>query len=340
MRALITGGAGFVGSHLAEALLTRGDEVWVLDTLSTGRLENLAACLLLHPRFEFVTDTVLNRELLRVLVASCDIVYHLAAVLDPDAVARDPLSAAAVNIRGTENVLAAAAEHGRKVVLVSSSEVYGKNTAMPLREEYDRVLGPTNAPRWSYASAKAITEHFAFAYTAGGLPVAIVRLFNSYGPRLHTHGYATVIARFIRQSLAGRPLTVYGDGCQTRCFIYIDDAVAGVLLAGDSPEANGRVFNIGDPNEISIANLAYVIRSLTGSSSEVRLIPYADAYGQHYEDTRRRVPDLARARLSLGFRPRMSLESGLLRTIGWCRERRIIETSDPASLRNGSAFVS
>ncbi len=340
MRALITGGAGFVGSHLAEALLERGDEVWVLDTLATGRLENIAACLLLHPRFEFVKDTVLNRELLRVLVASCDIVYHLAAVLDPEALAGDPLSAAAVNIRGTENVLAAAAEHGRKVVLVSSSEVYGKNTAMPLREEYDRVLGPTNAPRWSYASAKAINEHFGFAYSAAGLPVAIVRLFNCYGPRLHTHGYGTVIARFIPQSLDGRPLTVYGDGRQTRCFIYIEDAVAGVLLAADSPEANGRVFNIGDPNETSMVNLAYIIRSLTGSSSEVRLVSYADAYGQNYEDTRRRVPDLARARLTLGFRPRISLEGGLLRTIGWYRERRGIEARSLARLGNGSASAS
>jgi UDP-glucose 4-epimerase len=339
MRALITGGAGFIGSHLADALLERGNEVWVLDTLATGRLDNVAACLL-HSRFEFVRDTVLNRQLLRVLVASCDIVYHLAAVLDPDALTRDPLSAAVVNIQGTENVLAAAAEYGRKVVLVSSSEVYGKNTKMPLREHYDRVLGPTNTSRWSYASAKAINEHFGFAYAAAGLPVAVVRLFNCYGPRLHTHGYGTVIARFIRQALDGGPLTVYGDGRQTRCFIYIDDAVTGLLLAGDNPDANGRAFNIGDTTEISMTNLAYVIRSLSGSSSEVKFVSYADAYGQLYEDTRRRVPDLARARLALGFRPRTTLEGGLTRTIGWYRERQAIQTGSPAGLGNGSAFVS
>ncbi len=338
MRALITGGAGFIGSHLADALLERGDEVWVLDNLATGRLENLAACLL-HSRFEFVKDTVLNRELIRVLAASCDIVYHLAAVLDPDTVARDPLSAAMVNIQGTENVLAAAAEQGRKVVLASSSEVYGKNPKMPLREHHDRVLGPTNTARWSYASAKAINEHFAFAYAAAGLLVAIVRLFNCYGPRLHTHGYGTVIARFIQQSLNGQPLTVYGDGRQTRCFVYVEDAVTGLLLAGDGPDANGRVFNIGDTTEISMVNLAYVIRSLSGSSSELRFVSYADAYGQTYEDTRRRVPDLARARLTLGFRPRMSLQGGLLRTINWHRERRASPAKSPASLGNGSALV-
>jgi UDP-glucose 4-epimerase len=339
MRVLVTGGAGFIGSHLAEALLERGDEVWVLDNLATGRLENIAACLL-HSRFEFLQDTVLNRQLLGVLVASCDIVYHLAAVLDAGAVAGDLLSAATVNIQGTENVLAAAAQHGRKVVLVSSSEVYGKNTTMPLCEHYDRVLGPTNAARWSYASAKAINEHFGFAYAAAGLPVAIVRLFNCYGPRLHAHGYGTVIARFIEQSLGGRPLTVYGDGRQTRCFIYIDDAVTGLVLAANSLDANGRVFNIGDTNEISMINLAYVIRSLTGSSSQVTLVPYADAYGQIYEDTRRRVPDLARARFTLGFRPRMSLQGGLLRTINWLRERRAVSTEPLVSLGNGTAVVS
>ncbi len=338
MRALITGGAGFIGSHLVDALLERGDEVWVLDNLATGRPENIAASLL-HSRFEFIKDTVLNRQLVRVLVASCDIVYHLAAVLDPDTVVKDPLSAAVVNIQGTDNVLAAAAEHRRKVVLASSSEVYGKNTKMPLREHHDCVLGPTNTARWSYASAKAINEHFGFAYASAGLPIAIVRLFNCYGPRLHTHGYGTVIARFIRQSLDGQPLTVYGDGRQTRCFVYVEDAVTGLLLAGDGPDANGRVFNIGDTTEISIVNLACVIRSLSGSASELRFVSYADAYGQTYEDTRRRVPDLARARLTLGFQPRMPLAGGLLRTISWYQECRASHTELPANFNTGSAFV-
>ncbi len=337
MRALITGGAGFIGSHLADALLQRGDEVWVLDNLVTGRVDNIAEDLL-HPRFEFVKDSILNRQLVRVLVASCDVVYHLAAALGPETVIKDPLHAATVNIQGTENVLAAAAEHGRKTVLVSSSEVYGKNTKTPLREHSDRVLGPTNMTRWSYASAKAMNEHFGFAYAARGVPVVILRLFNCYGPRLHSHGYGTVIARFIQQALGNEPFTVYGDGRQTRCFTYVGDAVAGLLLAGRSTEAEGRIFNIGDTTEISILNLAHLIRSLGRSSSEVKLVPYADPYGQSYEDTWRRVPDISRARLILGFQPRMSLEGGLLRTIDWCRKQRAPQDI-PTRLGSGSALV-
>jgi len=321
MRALITGGAGFVGSHLADALLDRGVEVWVLDNLTAGRVENIADHLA-NPRFEFIKDSIVNRQLVRVLVASCDVVYHLAAVLDPEVLIKDPLDAATVNIQGTENVFAAAAEHGRKVVLVSSCAVYGKNTKTPLREHHDRVLGPTNTARWSYASAKGMNEHSGFAYSAKGMPVAVVRLFNCYGPRLHSHGYGTVIARFIQQALNDEPLTVHGDGRQMRCFMYVEDAVAGLLLVGRSTEAEARVFNIGDTAEVSILNLARRIRSLCRSSSEVRFLPYEDSYGQSYEDLWRRVPDISRARLMLGFQPRMSLEGGLLRTIDWFRKQR------------------
>jgi UDP-glucose 4-epimerase len=321
MRALITGGAGFIGSHLADALLGRGDEVWVLDDLAGGRIENIADNLA-DSHFEFIKDSIVNRQLVRVLVASCDEVYHLAAVLDPAILIKDPLHAANVNIQGTENVLAAAAEHRRKVVLASSCAVYGKSTKTPLREHHDRVLGPTNTARWAYASAKAINEHAGFAHGAKGAPVAIVRLFNCYGPRLHSHGYGTVIARFIQQALHEEPLTVRGDGRQARCFTYVEDAVAGLLLVGRNSEADGRVFNIGDTAEVSILNLAKRIRALCRSSSEVRLSPYEDSYGQSYEDIWRRVPDISRARLILGFQPRMSLEGGLLRTIDWFRKQR------------------
>lgn len=338
MRALITGGAGFVGSHLADALLQCDDEVWVLDDLATGRVGNIAEHLL-DPRFEFVQDSILNRQLVRVLVASCDIVYHLAAAFGPETLINDPLRAALVNIQGTENVLAAAAEHGRKCVLVSSGAVYGKNPKTPLREHNDSVLGLTNMRRWSYASAKAINEHFGFAYAAKGLPVVILRLFNCYGPRLHAHGYATVIARFIEQALDNKPLTVHNDGRQTRCFTYVEDAVAGLLLAGRDTEANGRVFNIGDTTEVSMLNLAHLIRSLSRSSSEVKHVPYEDRYGQSYEDTWRRVPDISRARLILGFQPRMSLEGGLLRTIDWCRQERVGHRDLPAPLGSGSPLV-
>ncbi len=338
MRVLITGGAGFLGSHLADALLARGDEVWALDNLAAGSVENITDDLL-HPRFEFVQDSILDKQLLRVLVGSCDVVYHLAAVLDPEMVIRDLLHAATVNIQGTDNVLAAAAEHGRKVVLASSSEVYGKNPKTPLREHHDRVLGPTNMARWSYASAKGINEQFGFAYRTKGLPVVILRLFNCYGPRLHMRGYGTVIARFIQQALNGEPLTVYGDGRQTRCFTYVDDAVAGFLLAGDSAEAEGRIFNIGDTTEISILNLAHLIRSLCRSSSDVKLSPYEDLYGQSYEDTWRCTPDISRARLILGFQTRMSLEGGLLRTIDWCRRQHTRRTDDALGRGSGPALV-
>jgi UDP-glucose 4-epimerase len=321
MRALITGGAGFLGSHLADVLLSQGDEVWVLDDLAAGRIENVADNLA-NPHFEFINDSIVNRQLVRVLVASCDVVYHLAAVLDPAIFIKDPLQAGRVNVQGTENVLAAAAEHRRKVVLASSCAVYGKSTKTPLREHHDRVLGPTNTPRWAYACAKAMNEHAGFAHGATGAPVAIVRLFNCYGPRLHSHGYGTVVARFIRQALNDEPLTVHGDGRQARCFTYVEDAVAGLLLAGRKAEADGRIFNIGDTAEISILNLARRVRALCRSSSEVRLLPYEDSYGQSYEDIWRRVPDISRARLILGFQPRMPLEGGLLRTIDWCRKQR------------------
>lgn len=338
MRALITGGAGFVGSHLAAALLERGDEVWVLDNLATGSVGNVSDHML-NPRLEFIKDSILNKQLARVLVASCDVVYHLAAVLDSETLVKDPLHAAFVNIQGTENVLAAAAEHGRKVVLASSCAVYGKSTKTPLREHHDRVLGPTNTPRWAYASAKAMNEHFAVAYGTTGLPVAVIRLFNCYGPRLHCHGYGTVVARFIQQALDGEPLTVHGDGRQARCFTYVEDAVAGLLLAGHSVEANGRILNIGDTTEISILNLARLIRSLSRSTSEIKLLPYQDSYGQSYEDIWRRVPDISRARLVLGFQPRMSLEGGLLRTIDWFRGRRATSGATSAGRGSGSALV-
>jgi UDP-glucose 4-epimerase len=215
-------------------------------------------------------------------------------------------------------------------VLASSSEVYGKSTNVPLREDGDRVLGPTTINRWSYSSSKAIDEHFALAYAAKGLPVAVLRFFNAYGPRIHWNGYGTVIARFIKQALNGEPLTVHGDGRQTRCFTYVADTVGGVLAAGANPEANGQVFNIGHDHEISVLELANLIKSLCGSTSAVTLVPYEDYYGQSYEDTRRRIPDITRAREVLGFQPRVSLEEGLRQTIAWCCENDFVDSAMPA----------
>jgi len=318
MRALITGGAGFIGSHLADHLLARGDEVCVLDHLSTGRIENIRHNLE-HPSFRFVNDTILNTSVVARLVEESDVVYHLAAAVGVRYIVEDPLRAISANVEGTETVLRAAFRFWRKVVIASSSEVYGKSPKAPLTEDDDRVLGPTAVTRWSYSSAKAIDEHFAYAYAARGLPVVILRFFNVYGPRIHENGYGTVVARFIQQAVNGEPLTVHGDGRQTRCFCYVEDTVRGVMLAAQSKEAEGEVFNIGNDTEISIRDLALLIKRLTGSPSEIALVPYHDYYGLRFEDTMRRVPDLAKARLIFGYQPRVGLEDGLQQTIAWCR---------------------
>ena len=331
MRNLVTGGAGFIGSHLVDALLARGDEVWAMDNLSTGRIENIDHHLS-HPRFKLITDSILDRQVVAEMVAACDAVYHLAAAVGVRYIVNDPLRGIIINVQGTENVLAAAYAHRRKAVIASSSEVYGKSTRVPLREDDDRVLGPTTINRWSYASSKAIDEHFALAYAAKGLPVSVLRFFNCYGPRIHSNGYGTVIARFVRQALNGEPITVHGDGRQTRCFTFVADMVRGLLAAGSVPGAHGRVFNLGTTHEITVLELAHLVKTLSGSTSEVTLVPYEDYYGQSYEDTRRRVPDTTRAREVLGFLPRVSLEDGLRRTITWCREHDFVPQAASAVL--------
>ncbi len=224
-----------------------------------------------------------------------------------------------MNVRGTENVLDLAFRYGVRTVIASSSEVYGKSTQVPLREDDDRLLGPTTVPRWSYADAKAIDEYVALAYARKGLPVAVVRYFNAYGPRLDPRGYGSVVARFFTQALRGEPLTIYGDGRQTRCFTYVADTVRGTILAGTKPEAAGQVFNIGSDREITIADLAQQILALTGSSSGVIFVPYVFAYGPDFEEARRRVPDVRRAREILGFEAKVPLEEGLRRTLEWFR---------------------
>ncbi len=323
MRVLVTGGAGFIGSHLVDQLVGRGDDVCVLDNLSTGRIDNIRHHLG-RPRFALVNETILNADVVNRLVEASDIVFHLAAAVGVPYIMEDPLGAISTNVEGTEIVLRAAFRFWRKIVLASSSEVYGKSTKAPLAEDDDRVLGPTTVTRWSYSSSKAIDEHFAYAYAARGLPVVILRFFNVYGPRIHENGYGTVVARFIQQALNGRPLTVHGDGRQTRCFCYVEDTVAGILLAAQTPEAEGHVFNIGSAVEISIHDLARLIKRLTGSSSEIEFVPYRDYYGLHFEDTPRRVPDLRKARRVLGYEPRVPLEQGLERTIEWCRRHNFL----------------
>jgi UDP-glucose 4-epimerase len=322
MRVLITGGAGYIGSHLADRVLADGHDVVVLDNLSLGKVANIEHNLD-DPHFRFVEGDILDPQLVERLIGECELVYHLAAIVGVTHVLNDPLQTMMTNVWGTGTVLGEAASRGRKVVLASSSEVYGKSTACPLAEDDDRLLGSTGIARWCYSTAKAMDEHLALAYhRQRDLPVTIVRYFNSYGPRLDPMGYGSVVARFISQALAGEPLTVHGNGEQTRCFTYVDDTVEGTVLAGAVEAANGQVLNIARGDETSIGQLAEVIRDATGSSSEVVHVPYEAEYGDSFEDTRRRVPSVEKAERILGFRARVPLAEGLRRTVEWFRSGR------------------
>lgn len=316
MKALVTGGAGYIGSHLVDRLLGAGYEVAVLDDLSTGKEANLRH---VDGAIEFHLDTILNERLVDTLVADVDIVFHLAAAVGVGNIIAKPLQSIITNARGTDVVLAACAKHGTKVVLASTSEIYGKTSKMPMSEDDNRVLGSTSVFRWSYSTAKALDEHLVFEYGRTGLSASIVRYFNSYGPRIDYRGYGSVVANFIRQALANEPITVHGDGSQSRCFTYIDDTVEGTFLAATLPSAEGSVFNIGNDTEISIGELAKVVKSVTNSTSEIVQVSYESRYGKSFEDTHRRVPDLSRSRDVLGYVPRVGLEDGLRLTLDWWR---------------------
>jgi len=321
MKALVTGGAGFIGSHLAEALLARGDQVIVLDDLSTGRIENVAH-LMENPRFQYRIDTVLNEFVVGELTEKADIVFHLAAAVGVKYVVEDPLRAILTNIRGAEVVLEQASRFRKKAVVFSTSEVYGKGNGYPLRESDDRVLGPTEVTRWNYATSKAVDEYLAFAYwQQKGLPVVIVRCFNTCGPR-QVGDYGMVIPRFINEALSGEPILVHGDGSQSRCFSYVGDVVRGVLMLASHPGAVGGVFNIGTDEEVTIKELAERVKQLTGSSSPIKFVPYEKVYGGHFEDLKRRVPDLTKIGNLVGYRPQVSLDELLRETIEYCRAER------------------
>lgn len=319
MRILVTGGAGYIGSHLVDRLMEKGHHVFAIDNLFTGKVDNITHHLG-HERFTFVNEDILHRETMEWLVQQVDLIYHLAAVVGVQHVLNNPLKVIMTNVRGTERVLEIAYKYWRKVVIASSSEVYGKSEGVPLAEEDDSILGPTAVGRWSYALAKAIDEHLAFIYHSRGLPTAIIRYFNSYGPRLDPRGYGSVVAKFISQALSGKPLTVLDDGRQTRCFTYVDDTVRGTVLAATLPQAEGLAFNIGSDYETSILELARLIIQLTDSSSRVRNVSYEKAFGPGFEETRRRVPDVRRAYEVLGFKAQVQLEEGLQRTIDWFRQ--------------------
>jgi UDP-glucose 4-epimerase len=313
MRCLITGGAGFVGSHLSDAFLKCGEEVTALDVASDLKVRHH----LDNRRFRYVNGSVLDRDTVERLVSWSDVVYHMAAVVGVDNYVTDPLKVLNININGTQNVLGAALKNRKKVVFSSTSEVYGKSLDIPFKEDGERVLGSTTIDRWSYSTSKAVGEHFCFAFAKQGLPVVVTRFFNLYGPRLDKANTGRVISIFLGQLLSGAPLTVIGDGRQTRCFTYIEDAIRAIVAAGVKKEAVGEVINIGSDEEVSIIHLAERMIRLSGQASSIVFVPEAEAYGVGYEDIRRRVPDITKMREILGVAPRIGLNEGLKRTIEW-----------------------
>ena len=320
MKMLITGGAGFVGSHLAEALLSNGHEVFVIDNLSTGSIENIEH-LKLNPLLHYTIDTIENEPLLAELVDRSDAIFHLAAAVGVKLIVEAPVHTIETNVHGTEVVLKHANKKKKLVIIASTSEVYGKNVNVPFREDADLVLGPTGKHRWAYACSKAIDEFLALAYwKERQLPVIIVRLFNTVGPR-QTGQYGMVVPNFVRQALAGQPITVFGDGTQSRSFTYVGDVVGAMVALVNEPRAVGEVFNIGHGEEISIRELADRVKTITGSDSPIVTIPYDQAYEAGFEDMPRRVPDIAKLRALIGYEPRVGLDEMLEKIVEYFRQR-------------------
>lgn len=319
MKVLITGGAGYIGSHLVDRMMSEGHDVSVVDNMFTGKIDNLAHHIG-HERFHFINDSILNEDTMERLISNVDLIYHLAATVGVKHVVQDPLGGVLTNVAGTEVVLKYAFKYWKRVLLASTSEIYGKTTRFPFAEDDDRVLGSTSIHRWSYSTSKAIDEHIAFAYFDKGLPVSIVRYFNSYGPRIDEQGYGSVIAQFIRQALCNQPVTVHGDGVQSRCFTFITDTIEGTVRAATMKSALGKAFNIGTTEETRIIDLARAIIDVTGSKSEIDFVPYEKVFGKGFEDTSRRLPDMTRAREKLEWEPQVKLADGLPKTLAWCRE--------------------
>jgi UDP-glucose 4-epimerase len=310
MDALITGGAGFIGSHLAEALVRRGDRVTVLDNFSTGRVENVVH-LEDDPHFQLVAGSILDESLVDQLSQRCEVIYHLAAAVGVELVVKNPWESLTTNIKGSEIVLEMAHRHGKKILIASSSEIYGKNIDGPLKEEDDRILGSPLKSRWAYSTSKAVDEILAYLYwKEKNLPTVIVRLFNTVGPR-QTGAYGMVIPRFVCQALKGEPVTIYGDGKQRRCFLHVEDAVKALMKLMEHPRAVGEVFNIGSQEEITIEDLSKKIIELTHSPSQIVFVPYHQAYEEGFEDMLRRIPDITKARDLIGFTPEFDLENVL-----------------------------
>lgn len=317
MKILITGGGGFVGSHLADAFVARGDDVSIIDTGSVNKVRHLMGT----PNFHYIRDSIFNLEILETLISRADLIYHLAAVVGVEYYVGDPYEVLNVNVNGTQNVLKLAFKHGKKVVFGSTSEVYGRNPKVPWSEDDDRVIGSTRIDRWCYSTSKAVGEHFCFAYHKMGLPVTITRYFNAYGPRLDKIDVGRIITIFMGQVLRNQPVTVIGDGKQTRCFTYIDDVIKATVAAGIAPNTDGDIFNIGTAVETSILDLAQAMITISGSSSTIKFVTQESVYGTSYEDIPRRVPDNTKMMTTLGVTAETTLTDGLRRTIDWFRSQ-------------------
>ncbi len=318
MHVLITGGAGFIGSHLAETLLAAGHTVTAVDNLSTGRYANIAP-LTTRPGFQFVYETITNETVMDRLVSMADLIFHLAAAVGVELIIKDPVHTLETNIQGTEAVLRLARRYRRQVVLASTSEVYGKSAVVPFREDADRVMGPTVKSRWSYAESKAIDEFLGLAYHKQfDLPVIICRFFNTVGPR-QTGTYGMVIPRLVQQALSGAPLTVYGSGEQTRCFCNVRDTVRALAQLAGTPAAIGEIYNVGSQEEITIRALAERVLARTGSAAPIQMVPYDEAYEVGFEDMQRRVPSLDKIRAAIGWQPTVTLDETLDEVIAYFR---------------------
>jgi UDP-glucose 4-epimerase len=321
VRALITGGAGFIGSHLAEALLNAGHEVDIIDNLSTGAIRNVGH-LKSNPRFRYTIDTLTNEPLLAELIDRNDVIFHFAAAVGVKLIVEEPVHTIETNVHGTEVVLKHANKKRKKVVIASTSEVYGKSTDVPFREDADLVMGATVKHRWAYACSKAIDEFLALAYyKERGLPVIIVRFFNTVGPR-QTGQYGMVLPSFVQQALSGAPITVFGDGTQSRSFTYVGDVVECLLKLVNEPKAIGQVFNIGNKEEVTILKLAEIVKSLTASTSPIEFVPYDKAYEEGFEDMPRRVPDLTKVSQLVGYEPKVQLNEIIAKVIDYFRTER------------------
>jgi len=320
MRILITGGAGFIGSHLAEHLLAQNHTVYVVDDLSTGRIENILH-LKEHPRFNYSIDSIMNVPATAELVDLCDVVLHAAAAVGVRLIVESPVRTIETNIRGTEIILQLAAKKNKRVFVFSTSEVYGKSNKVPFSEDDDLVMGPTHKGRWSYACSKAIDEFLALAYwREKGLPAVIIRLFNTVGPR-QTGRYGMVLPNFVSQALQGEPLTVFGDGSQSRCFGHVSDSVRAIGQLLVTPGVTGEVFNIGNDEEVSILGLAERVKQATNSASPIRMVPYEEAYEAGFEDMPRRVPDLSKIRRTIGYEPKMNLDKIIQSVVEYFRSK-------------------